>query len=129
MKRKKILVIDDDVPLAESIKLNLEDMGSFEVCVETQSTDALGTARKFMPDVILLDIVMPGLDGGDVSAQFQADPFLQGVPVIIVTALVANSETGADDGVNSGGQVMIAKPVKFDKLLHAIEGALMAHTH
>ena len=129
MRKKKVLVVDDDVPLAESMKLILEDTGNFEVCVETDSIAALSTARKFQPDVILLDIVMPGLDGGDVSAQLQQDPFLSSVPVIVVTALVANSEAGLDDGIDSGGQMMIAKPVQFDKLLDAIETARVAQVY
>lgn len=93
-----MLVADDDIPLAESMKLNLEDTGNFEVRVETQSTAALATARDFQPEVILLDIVMPGLDGGDVTALLQADPLLCDVPIIIVTALVANSEAGSTMG-------------------------------
>lgn len=126
MRKKKILVVDDDVPLADSMKLVLEDTGNFDVCVETDSVSALATARNFQPDVVLLDIVMPGLDGGDVSAQLKQDPFLSSVPIIIVTALVANSEAGRDDGIDSGGQMMIAKPVRFRKLLHAIETTLVA---
>ena len=72
----------------------------------------------------LLDIVMPDLDGGDVSAQMKSDPMLADVPILMVTALVSNSETGSDDVVSSGDQLMVAKPIKFDKLVHAIESRL-----
>ena len=82
------------MPLADSIKLVLEDTGNFEVCVETDSVSALAAARKFQPDVVLLDNLMPVLDGGDVSAQLKQDPFLSSLPIIVVTALVANSEAG-----------------------------------
>ena len=114
------------MPRADSMKLVLEDTGNFDVCVETDSVSALAAARKFQPDIVLLDIVLPGLDGGDDSAQLEQDPFLSSVPLIVVTALVANSEAGRDDGIDSGGQMMIAKPLRFRKLPHAIETTLVA---
>ena len=54
---------------------------------------------------------MPILDGGDVSAQLKQDPFLSSVPIIVVTALIVNSEAGRDDGIDSGSQMMIAMPL------------------
>ena len=72
----------------ELIKINLEKTGEFEVQIENDSTLALGTTRRFQPDAILLDVVMPGMDRGDVQAQFQGDPFLSSVPIILLTALV-----------------------------------------
>ena len=125
MRKKKILVVDDDVPLADSIKLVLEDTGNFDVCVETDSVSALAAARKFQPNVVLLDNLMPVLDGGEVSAQLKQDPFLSSVPIIVVTALVANSKAGRDDGIHSCGQMMIAKPLRFRKLLNAFETTLV----
>ena len=119
-------MVNDDVPLADSMKLVLEDTGKFDVCVETDSVSALAAERKSQPDAVLLDIVMPILDGGDVSAQLKQDPFLSSVPIIVVTALVANSEAARDDGIDSGGQMMIAKPLRFRKLPHAIETTLVA---
>ncbi len=124
MKKKRVLVVDDDVPLAESLKINLEDTGNFEVAVECQSKNAMQVAREFGPDVILLDVVMPGLDGGDVCDQLAGEPELRDIPVILVTALVSNNEVGIDDGINSGGRIMMAKPIRFKKLLHAIESVL-----
>lgn len=124
MSKRTILIIDDDVSLTQAMKINLEDTGNFEVIVENDSRQAIGRAEEARPDLILLDIVMPGLDGGDVSAQLKAHPVLQSIPVLIVTALVANSETGGGDAIISGGQAMIAKPVQFDKLNHVIETTL-----
>lgn len=124
MNKKRILIIDDDVPLTLSMKINLEDIGDYEVRVENSSLKAVAAAREFRPDLILLDIVMPDLDGGDVSAQMKSDPMLADVPILMVTALVSNSEIGSDDVVSSGDQLMVAKPIKFDKLVHAIESRL-----
>ena len=72
----------------ELIKINLEKTGEFEVQNKNDSTLALGTTRRFQPDAILLDVVMAGMDRGDVQAQFQEDPFLSSVPIILLTALV-----------------------------------------
>lgn len=125
MQKKRILIVDDDVPLTQAIKINLEETGDFEVTVQNDSREALATARECRPDLILLDIVMPELDGGDVSAQLKSDPLLKDVPVLIVTALVANSETGSESTISSGGEAMVAKPVQFEKLQEAIESRLV----
>lgn len=124
MNKKNILIVDDDIPLTQAMKINLEDTGNFEVIVENDSRNAIERATESRPDLILLDIVMPGLDGGDVSAQLKSHPMLKDIPVLIVTALVANNETGEGDAITSGGQAMVAKPVQFDKLTHAIEMSL-----
>ena len=72
----------------ELLKINLEKTGEFEAQIENDSSLALGTAQRFQPDAIILDVVMPGMDGGDVQAQLQGDPFLSSVPIILLTALV-----------------------------------------
>ena len=118
---KRILVIDDDTGLTEMIKLNLEATGNFEVCIENRSPAAVETARKFRPDLILLDYVMPGMDGGDVATSLQSDPFLHGVPIVMVTALVSNREMGPDGTVRTGGHLMIAKPINLANLLRCID--------
>ena len=124
MKNKRILMIDDDIPLTQSMRINLEDTGNFEVMIENQSNKAISTARAFKPDLIILDVVMPGLDGGDVSALLKSDPYLSNVPIIMVTALVSNDETGNESMVRSGDHLMMAKPIRFEKLLNAIEKSL-----
>jgi CheY-like chemotaxis protein len=124
MEKKRILIIDDDVSLTQMLQLNLVDTGKFEVGVCNQALQALDTAREFHPDIILLDVVMPGLDGGDVDAQLKKDPFLRDVPVLIITALVSSEEVNENSVVESGDQVMLSKPIRFEKLLQAIESSL-----
>ncbi|MGI9240402.1 MAG: response regulator, partial [Verrucomicrobiales bacterium] len=75
-------------------------------------------------DVILLDIVMPGMDGGDLSARFREHPKLKDTPIIIISALVANNETADDAVAMSGDQIIVAKPVRMEKLRKSIEFAL-----
>jgi CheY-like chemotaxis protein len=124
MNTKRILFIDDDTGLTEMVKLNLEATGNFEVCVENRSPAAVATARKFRPDLILLDYVMPGMDGGDVATSLKQDPFLRSVPIIMVTALVSNREMRPDGTVRAGGQLMMAKPINLASLLRCIDAQL-----
>jgi DNA-binding response OmpR family regulator len=124
MKKTRILIIDDDIPLTQSMKINLEDTGCYDVCMENSSLQAIATAQVFLPDLIILDVVMPDMDGGDVSSLLKAEPELCDVPILMVTALVSNAETGLDAGVSSGGQVIVAKPIRFEKLVEAIESLL-----
>jgi len=121
MSKTRVIIIDDDVPLTQTMRINLVETGDYEVEIVNDSIQALKRAREFRPDVILLDVVMPGYDGGDVSAQLQEDRMLRDVPVLIITALVSNDETPEGAVVESGGQTMIAKPIKFDALVAAIE--------
>ena len=121
---KKILIIDDEVVFTDLMRMNLEKTGEFEVRVENHSNLALRAAREFEPDVILLDIVMPGMDGGDVSARFREHPSLKDTPIIIISALVANNETSDDAVAMSGDQIIVAKPVRMEKLRASIEFAL-----
>lgn len=125
MNKKRILVIDDDTGLTQMVKLNLEATGHYEVCVEIDSTLAVETARRVCPDLILLDYIMPEMDGGDVTFSLREDPFLRSVPIIMVTALLANKEMSPNGTVNRGGQVMLAKPVKIKNLLKCIEKHLL----
>ena len=126
MNTKRILVIDDDTGLTQMLKLNLEATGNYEVCIENDSTQAVATARRFRPDLILLDYVMPEMDGGDVTSSLHEDPFLRRVPIILVTALLANKEMNRDGTSYRGGQIMLAKPVKMENLLKCIEKQLLA---
>jgi DNA-binding response OmpR family regulator len=128
--KPRILIIDDDQALAESVKISLEATERFEVRVEHQSVRAVNTAREFAPDLILLDYIMPGSDGGDVSRHFRADPALKHVPIIMVTALISNEETGAAGTVQRGVHTMMAKPLRIAKLVRIIDerlGAAAAH--
>lgn len=126
MTTQKVLVIDDEVGFTKLLKMNLEKGGEFEVRVENNSMKALSAAREFLPDVVLLDVVMPGLDGGDVAALFQEDPMLRKVPIIMLTALVSPGETSSDAVAQSGSMSVLPKPVNLDKLLACLREAIGA---
>lgn len=122
--RPKVLVIDDEEGFTKILKMNLERNDAYEVHVENNSMNALAVARDFRPDVILLDIVMPGLDGGDIAAQFADHPYLRRVPVIMLTALVAQDETNPEAVVQAGAMNVLPKPVNMDLLTRCINNAL-----
>lgn len=117
--KKRILVIDDEVSFARMVKMNLEKSGEFEVRVENRAMNALSAAREFLPDLILLDVIMPGMDGGDVSKQIKRDRNLKGTPIVFLTATVSRREAG-EGGLNSGGELFLAKPVSVEALVACI---------
>ena len=123
---KKILLIDDEAGFTQLLKMNLEKSGDFEVKIENDSTQAIATARSFEPDAILLDVVMPGMDGGDVQAQMQSDPILSRVPIIMLTALVDSAELSEGAVAQSGSSVVLPKPVDLPLLLKVLEESLTA---
>ena len=120
MCMKRILVVDDEPSVTRNLKLNLESSGGYDVFAENHATNALTAARIFRPDLILLDVIMSGMDGGDVVARLRADPLLRDTPVIFLTALVSNEETDGHEIV-SRGETFLAKPVDIGELKKTLE--------
>ena len=120
VKKKRIFVIDDEPSITRTMKVNLERTGTYTVATENHGPHALAAAREFQPDLILLDVMMPEISGDEVAAQFHADPALQHVPIVFLTAIVSPKETGGEYLV-SGGQTFVAKPVNLDSLIKCIE--------
>ena len=87
MNRSKILVVDDDPKLSRLVKTILEKTGCYEVQEENRSSAALATARTIEPDMILLDVVLPGLDGFAVCRRLKAESVTRLTPVVLVTGL------------------------------------------
>lgn len=119
MEKKRILIVDDESGFTRLLKLTLERTGGYLVREENDGTKALMAAREFSPDLILLDIVMPKIDGGDVASQIKADPMLKGTRIVFLTAIVSKKE--AATGGLIGGFPFIAKPVSLEALTACIE--------
>ena len=124
-EQRRILIVDDDRDSTHVIKVLLEKIGAYLVLEENDATKAHQSARNFRPDLILLDIMMPERDGGDVSAQIEADPKLQRTPIIFLTALVTKAEEKA--GLRIHGHPLLAKPISIHELINGIEENLPAH--
>src|SRR2546429_396752 len=93
MEKRRILIIDDESGFTRLMKLTLERTGNYIVREENDGTKALETVREFRPDLILLDIVMPKIDGGDVARKIQADPSIKNTKIVFLTAIVSKKET------------------------------------
>ncbi len=123
MQKKQILLIDDEPDVTGLLKLNLENTGAYEVREENRAEHALATARTFKPDLIILDIMMPNVDGGEVAAQLKADKALKETPLVFLTA-VATKKEAKEMGGTIGGHPFIAKPANLEELEELIEKQL-----
>ena len=120
--KPRILVVDDNPRFSQSTRLILQQSGDYVVCEENRAVSALETARSFRPDLILMDLVMPQLDGAEVAAQMASDSALHGVPIVFVTGLVTPAE--ARNGQLIDGHRALPKPVSSSELLRVIEETL-----
>jgi len=116
----RVLAIDDEEDVAELIKIQLESRGGFVVKTESDASQALRTAREFGPDVILLDIMMPKMDGSEVAADFMNDREFKRTPLIFLTALVTNQEV-KNSSVSSAKRTYLPKPINWTELVDAIQ--------
>src|ERR1700674_3095657 len=111
-EKKRILVVDDQVSDTRVVKLLLESTKDYVVREENHATAAISAAEEFQPHLILLDVMMPGMDGGELAACFHANTKLKSVPIVFVTAAVTKREVEAGDGW-VGGAAYLAKPIDF----------------
>lgn len=123
MSPKKILIVDDEATITRLLKLNLEQSGRYVVRTENAGSRAYAAARQFRPDLVLLDLAMPDMEGGEVAAQIQADPQLGNVPIVFLTAVVLDDETQGSAGL-IGGFPWIAKPINVQGVMQEIERQL-----
>lgn len=112
MVSRKVLVVDDDDVIREVAKLALEVVGGWQVSTAANGVDAGHAAELDPPDVVLLDVMMPGLDGPGTAALLQANRVTREVPVIFMTAKTALADTGLESVPNAVG--VISKP--FDPM-------------
>jgi two-component system alkaline phosphatase synthesis response regulator PhoP len=121
MSPKKILVVDDEVDLVETVRFPLE-MEGFDVLVSYNGEDALNQARKEKPDLIILDLMLPKLDGYKVCRLLKFDERYKHIPILMLTAKtqekdkILGKETGADE--------YITKPFEMDYLMEKVKAYL-----
>ena len=119
--RNRILVVEDDPELIELLKFNLSKAG-FQVGVATDGAKALQQVRTHPPDLVLLDLMLPELDGLAVCEILRRDPATRSVPVIILTAV--SSQLGRVAGLGAGANDYITKPFGLRDLLERIQAVL-----
>lgn len=115
----KVLMVDDEAAYVRLAKLSLEAEGDYEVQTVCRAVEAVQAALDFRPVIILLDVMMPGRDGGDVAASMQNHAELRSIPIIFVTAAIKRTESIRRYG-RIGGRRVLAKPVPIKEIVQAI---------
>jgi DNA-binding response OmpR family regulator len=120
---RRILIVDDEPNFANMVKLNLEATGYYEVRTENSGSQALRTALRYRPDLVLLDVIMPDKEGPEVMFQFKRDQEAKNIPIVFLTATITREEVSAQNGV-IGGHAFVAKPGSIRELVDCIEKQL-----
>jgi len=121
--KKRILIIDDEASFTRLLKLNLHHTGRYTAETVNDPDQALAVAREFSPDIILLDVMMPRMDGGELASRLLASSRFKATPIVFLTAAVKRNEVSSHQG-SVGGLPFIAKPVDFKEVIDCIETQL-----
>lgn len=121
MSTQTILIIEDEPSLVEVLTYNLEKEG-FEVLSATNGRDGLERARAVLPDLVILDLMLPLVDGLQVCSQLRSDPKTQNIRILMLTA--RSEETDEVVGFNVGADDYVTKPFKVRPLIHRIKALL-----
>lgn len=121
--RATILVVDNEPDVVELIGFNLR-IHDYEVVSACDGLEGLHKARRFHPDLIVLDVMMDGMDGFSVCEILRAQPSTKDIPIIIVTAAVG--EMARLNSVAAGASDFVSKPFSPSSLVHRIEQLLAA---
>lgn len=120
---KKILLIDDEAPAFGRVFPRL--MSEYEVRLESEAGQAVKAAREFGPDVFLIDLIMPEINGLELAATFSKDAKFKGTPVIIISACIRSKEDGEPSVVEN--YPAFGKPFSIPALKRCIERELSKH--
>ena len=121
MEKHKILIVDDEPDILEFMQYNLEREG-FEVFMASSGKQALEVAKDELPDLIILDVMMPGMDGIETCRELRNDPRLRDTIIAFLTA--RNEDYSQIAGFESGADDHIAKPIKPRVLISRIKALL-----
>lgn len=114
---KRILIVDDEPDLVETLKFRLEGQG-YEIAIAYDGQDGLNKARSVRPDLILLDLMLPKLDGYKVAKMLKFDAKYKSIPIIMLTARVQEADEKL--GYECGADAYITKPFDAKMLLEKI---------
>lgn len=120
MTKKRILIVDDEPSITQLLRLNLDKTGQYTIRAENDAETVMGALQEFKPDLILLDVMMPGMDGGTLAGKIHGTRAFKNVPIIFLTAAVRQEELDARNGV-IGGFPYIAKPLNVKGVISIIE--------
>lgn len=126
MAAKKLLIVDDDLDFCEATKLLLESK-VYEVSLAYDGKEGLKKIRSEQPDLVILDVMMPEMNGYDICVVMKADPELSRIPVILLTAVdqkMFKTAYTKEMGLMTEADDYIAKPVEPEELVERIEALL-----
>lgn len=118
---EKIMVVDDEEDIVTALSIRLKALG-YEVITAFDGMTALSKARELKPDLILLDIMLPKLDGYKVCRMLKFDENYRGIPIIMITAKVAGSDKKMGEEV--GADAYIIKPFNPEELINKVKELL-----
>ena len=118
-----VLVVDDDPVVADLVAFRLQRLG-LQVTVEADGESGLAAARRLRPDLVVLDWLMPRMDGLEVCRALRADPALARTPVLLLTA--KSQDPDLERGFAAGATDFIAKPFSTRELVSRVTAALPA---
>lgn len=123
MDRKKILIVDDEKDILAVLKKGLTSEG-YSVITASSGADAIVLAKSRHPDLIILDVLMPGMDGGEVAGKLKDVPETKDIPVIFLTGMFPKRSED-DDFRMVSDHVLLDKPYEILKLINVIENVLL----
>lgn len=118
--KTKVVMIDDEEDFCHFVKLNLERSGRFKVFTATRGSDGIRVIEQVKPDMVLLDIVMQDMDGGEVALNLKNSSDTKDIPIIFITAILQPAE---EDKLR-GKHHFLAKPITPDKLIKKIDAIM-----
>ena len=121
---KRILVVDDDSDVVEIVESWLKTNG-YEVYTAYTGKEGLQKCKLLKPDAIILDIIMPDIDGSGVAEEIKDNPATSNIPIVFLTGAVKSSEVPASHIV--GGQYFLAKPFTGEDLLKMVRQVLLGY--
>jgi two-component system, OmpR family, alkaline phosphatase synthesis response regulator PhoP len=125
MARESVLVVDDERDILELVKYNLDKEG-YQVTVVATGEDALAAARAKMPDIVILDLMLPGVDGLEVCRRLKGDPKTRAIPIVMLTA--KGDEADVVTGLELGASDYVTKPFSPRVLTARIRAVLRRGT-
>jgi CheY-like chemotaxis protein len=125
MSKKKILIVDDEVSFTWLLKMNLEDTGSYDVYVENDPRQAITSLRRHGPDLIILDVEMPGLHGDELAERIRMEEAHKDTPLIFLTATQSETTLRRIDHLIRQQRVF-TKPVNVEEIIEVIETAFLS---
>lgn len=117
--KKRILIIEDELYFARLVKMNLESTGRFDVYIESDGESGLDKVKNEKPDLVILDLLLPGLPGEQVCKEIRSDSDISSTPIVMLTAKTRDAERVV--GMVIGADAYLTKPAEFTTILKEID--------